>query len=67
MLHAETVRTGGLILTEVGVGGAGVLPPLYRGYLDLRSPLEITPLHWSVYSDMHTTPITTEITTIKHS
>ena len=48
MLHVETVRTGGLILTEVGVGGAGVLPPLYRGYLDLRSALEITALHWSV-------------------
>ena len=53
MLHAETVRTGGLILTEVGVGGAGVLPPLYRGYLDLRSALEITALHWSVQWHAH--------------
>ena len=48
MLHVETERVGGLIITEVGVGGAGVLPPLYRGYLDLRSALEITALHWSV-------------------
>ena len=27
--------------------------PLYRGYLDLRSPLEITPLHWSVQWHAH--------------
>ena len=25
MLHVETERVGGLIITEVGVGGAGVL------------------------------------------
>ena len=47
MLHVETVRVGGLIITEVGGGGA-VRPTLYRGYLDLRSGLEIRPLDWSV-------------------
>ena len=66
LMSAErlSLLCGGLSLTEVVWGCGGVLG-LYRGYLDLRSPLEITPLHWSVYSDMHTTPITTEITTIK--
>ena len=48
MLHVETERVGGLIITEVGVGGAGVLPPLYRGYLDLRSGLEIRRVDWTV-------------------
>lgn len=47
MLHVETVKAGGLIITEVGGGGA-VRPTLYRGYLDLRSVLEIRPLDWSV-------------------
>lgn len=49
MLHVETVRAGGLIITEVGGGGGAVRPALYRGYLDLRSGLEIRPLdHWTV-------------------
>ena len=46
MLHVETVVAGGLIITEVGDGtggGGAVRPTLYRGYLDLRSGLEITP------------------------
>ena len=43
MLHGETVLAGGCIITEVGGGGGAVRPGLYRGYLDLRSGLEITP------------------------
>ena len=67
MLHVETVKVGGLLITEVGGGGA-VRPTLYRGYLDLRSGLEIRALDWSVqwhWTALHTTSITTEITTIK--